>query len=56
MTANLLNEQYPPSDPRLFVLQSASYMVIPFLAIIRANAWRSHSKPAAAAATPKKTK
>lgn len=35
MTTNLLHPEYPPAQPELFVAQSLSYMLIPFLACIR---------------------
>eukprot|EP01096_Ripella_sp_DP13-Kostka_P001306 TRINITY_DN11555_c0_g1_i1.p1 TRINITY_DN11555_c0_g1~~TRINITY_DN11555_c0_g1_i1.p1 ORF type:complete len:175 (-),score=49.41 TRINITY_DN11555_c0_g1_i1:72-596(-) len=35
MTANLMDPDYPPTNPWLFVAQSASYMLIPLLTLIR---------------------
>eukprot|EP01094_Clydonella_sp_ATCC50884_P012230 TRINITY_DN22198_c0_g1_i1.p1 TRINITY_DN22198_c0_g1~~TRINITY_DN22198_c0_g1_i1.p1 ORF type:complete len:174 (+),score=40.42 TRINITY_DN22198_c0_g1_i1:121-642(+) len=40
MTGNLLDPQYPPAKPYLFVLQSCSYMLIPFLALVRASLYQ----------------
>lgn len=39
MTTNLLDPQFPPAEPALFVTQSASYMLVPLLLVVRFAAY-----------------